>query len=435
MVKVNLVQEAKKVGRERRLPNHPFHLKEVRPFQIQPCFIAPVFAGETMDNLYMQSRVITDPIVNRIIGWYCEYYFFYVKLTDLVAVSDTLKKMLIDPDFDASSLMTGTDEGKHYYYTHGSGEINWVDRCLDRVTQTYFRNEGEIIDEATLDNLPLAAVDKKDVFNSAAVAAYYSSSLQDDIDYTSLTEGDGTANVFASEIARYQTMYENALNAALIDMSFEDYLGLFGVNVPKEDGNIPEIIRYVRDWQNPVNTVDPSDGTPTTAVSWSLREKATKKRAFKEHGFLFGVQVVRPKVYYSAQRGSASSVMNSFHRWMMPLKNDDPMASVQDVTGTFFRNVGDDVTVDLKDLMMHGEQFLNWDPNNANDGTVIHLPQPAAALPEGINTQYPNEANVDSLFVDTVTPKKYIESDGIISLNIRGRLQDTSPVMPGSLET
>lgn len=434
MVTVNLVEQAKKVGRQRRMPNHPFHLKEVRPFQIQPCHIAPVFAGETLDNLYLQSRVITDPIVNRIIGWYCEYYFFYVKLSDL-ADRDTIKQMLIDPDFDASSLQTGTDSAKQFFHTTGTTEINWVDRCLDRVTQTYFRNEGENIDEELLDGLPVAAVNGNDVFNSSATAAYYASTLGDDIDYTSLSEGDSTASVFASEIARYQALYENARNAALIDMSFEDYLGLFGVNVPKSDQNIPELIRYVRDWQNPVNTVDPSSGTPTTAVSWSLREKATKKRAFKEHGFVFGVQVVRPKVYRGAQRGTATSVFNSMHRWMMPLYNDDPHFSLVDVTNTFINPPSLDISLDLKDLMMHGEQFINWDPAGLSDGTTIDLPEQDASLPEGVNWSYPDATMIDTLFSDTVTPKKYIESDGIVSLSIRGRMQDTSPVNPGSLVT
>ena len=73
--------QANRVGRVQRHPKHTFHLF-TRPYQIQPFLIAPVLAGETMKNLLLQARVVTDPVQNRLIGWWQEYYFFYVKARD-----------------------------------------------------------------------------------------------------------------------------------------------------------------------------------------------------------------------------------------------------------------------------------------------------------------------------------------------------------------
>ena len=73
---------APRVGRKLRSPIHRFHLRHY-PFQLQPFMLAPVIPGETMKNLLLQARVVTDPIKNGLIGWWQEYYFFYVKHRDL----------------------------------------------------------------------------------------------------------------------------------------------------------------------------------------------------------------------------------------------------------------------------------------------------------------------------------------------------------------
>lgn len=74
-----VVNQVQKQGRVTRKPVHNFNV-ETRPFQIQPVMIAPVLAGETLNNLLLQSRVVTMPLKNPLIGWWKEYYFFYVKL-------------------------------------------------------------------------------------------------------------------------------------------------------------------------------------------------------------------------------------------------------------------------------------------------------------------------------------------------------------------
>ena len=98
---------------------------------------------------------------------------------------------------------------------------------------------------------------------------------------------------FQNAYDQYQYMRENAVTEA----TFEDYLRTFGIRAEagqKEDEHKPELIRYVRDWAYPSNTINPTDGSAASALSWAVAERADKARFIREPGFLFGVTVTRP---------------------------------------------------------------------------------------------------------------------------------------------
>ena len=67
---------------------------------------------------------------------------------------------------------------------------------------------------------------------------------------------------------RYQL--ERAMNYT--EMTYEEWLGTYGVSTQKERLNEPELIRYIREWQYPSNTVEPSTGVPSSAVSWVVTQ-------------------------------------------------------------------------------------------------------------------------------------------------------------------
>ena len=115
-----VVQNVQAQGRVNRKPVHNFYL-ETRPFQIQPMLLAPVLAGETLSNLLLQSRVVTSPLKNPLIGWWKEYYFFYVKLRDMV-FRDDFMDMLIDP----GKSMAARYESPNLKHYHRATRINWV---------------------------------------------------------------------------------------------------------------------------------------------------------------------------------------------------------------------------------------------------------------------------------------------------------------------
>ena len=105
--------------RTMRSPMHQF-LLSWRPWQIQPFFIAPVLPGETMKSVLLQSRCVSDPINNSIVGWWLEHYVFYCRLRDLYA-RDKLTDMLLKPETDMSSLDDATDV--KYYHQNGTGIV------------------------------------------------------------------------------------------------------------------------------------------------------------------------------------------------------------------------------------------------------------------------------------------------------------------------
>nr|QJB20413.1 MAG: major capsid protein [Microvirus sp.] len=407
IINTAVATNVEKVGRVMRRPQHSFNLK-VRPWAIQPCLLAPVLPGETMKNLLLQSRVVTDPIKNRLIGWWCEYYFFYVKLRDLEE-RDTLTEMMVDP----SIILPNNgmqDVSKEKYYARTG--VAWAAQCTEAVVNHYFREEGENWYEPTLgDTMPLAAaVMKENPFNSL-----YGTSQ--------IPEGEALPATPATMegLDAMQRAYEYLRSMGMANMSYEDYLRTYGVNIPAaQEEHAPELLRYVREWQYPSNTVDPVTGIPSSAVSWAVSERADKDRYFKEPGFIFGVQVIRPKVYMSNQRGSIANYMNSGILWHPAIMRDDPWTSFVEFADNGsgpLASENEGYWLDLRDLMLYGDQYVNYALNTAGQNLVA-LPSPS------FERRFATAADADALFAGA---KNEIHSDGIVSMSILGTQIDHTP--------
>ena len=65
-IRVVQAMETPQVRRRLRQPSVKFNL-QTEPYAIAPFFIHPVRPGETMTNLLLQSRVVSDPINNALI--------------------------------------------------------------------------------------------------------------------------------------------------------------------------------------------------------------------------------------------------------------------------------------------------------------------------------------------------------------------------------
>jgi len=134
-----VAERVSKVGRKQRRPSHPFYLK-YKPYELQPFCIAPVLPGETMKNALIQARCVSDPVKNPLIGWWNEYYLFYVKLTDLVEQFPELSNMLLKneaPDLGAPYVMP------QHYLSGQDEELNFVAMCIRAIAHHYFRDEEE----------------------------------------------------------------------------------------------------------------------------------------------------------------------------------------------------------------------------------------------------------------------------------------------------
>lgn len=404
--------------RKTRSPKHPFRL-EHKPWQLQPFMCAPVLPGETMTNLLFQSRAVSSPILDPICGWWLEYYFFYVKLTDLDA-RDDLTEMIIDPEnLDVSALKLSAVE--QWSYT-AEGGIPWSKLCLKRVVEEFFRNEGETWNTAAIDSVPLVAtMDDRSNWAQSLV-------MTDDLDAIDVDLTVGVDDVIAmSEVEDAMRQYELLKMHGLTKMSWSDYLEAQGVRTAAAvEPHRPELLRHVREWTYPTNTIDPADGTPRSAVSWAVAERGDKFRAFSEPGFILGVTCARPKIYLRQQVGSAAGFMASSAMWMPIANADDPWSSLQ--KHVVASGSGPVPTIadangyvwDMRDLLMYGEQFVNFDPAAKAASSLVDLPTTTGGQ------DYVDADDITSLFVGS---SQIIKQDGVVHLSIKSR--NATDMTPG----
>lgn len=398
---VQIVQQAAKVGRRYRRPTHSFQIRS-QPYQIQPFMIAPVLPGETFKNGLLQSRVVSDPLKNPLIGWWQEYYVFYVKHRDLDD-RDVLTGMMLDVEANALSLAAS---GASLPYYVAAGEVDYVSRCLKRVVEEYFRDEGEAWNTWTVGGVPSAGINSKTWLDSA-------------INESELPDGEVPAGTETTgELDRMRIMWETMQAQQLTNMTYEEWLGTFGVRQSKVELHKPELMRYTRDWTYVANTVNPSDGSVASAASWAIAERIDKDRYFTEPGFIFGVTVTRPKVYLSKQTSVGVSMLDNAFTWLPAIMRDEVYTSLKRIAagdGPLPGNT-DNYVVDVRDLFLYGDQFVNFALTETDAGL---LALPTAAMQK----KYPIEADIDALFKVGATAK-YIRQDGVCTLAILGTQQD-----------
>lgn len=422
MVLVNplAVQRAPRSGRVMRRPVHKWNLR-AQPWQIQPCVIAPVIPGETLKNAVLQARVVSDPVKNRLIGWWHEYYFYYVPFRAL-AIADELTQMVVDPEWTKDAIDSNTAVSRHYFA--GRNSIDFVKHCLDAIVAYDFR-KPDYTGVHEIDGLPLATINNENWTNSIINANALA-----DFDVPVVDGADANSTLDASEVEVAMQQYELLRSNGLIEMTYEDYLKTYGIRgraVEKTEEFTPELLRYVRDWQYPSNTVG-SDGTVNSALSWSIAERIDKDRFFREPGFIFGVTVSRPKVFLGRQVGAAVSMLDEIRAWLPKVMDNDPYTSLKRFAngeGPMLTGFADtapalsDATptqayvVDVRDLFLYGDQFVN-NPN----AYLVDLPQKDG------NLQFATAAEYDKLFVEQTGTAQHIEQDGLISFVIAGTQRD-----------
>lgn len=442
-VPAGLSVQTQQKARVPRRPQHPFAVSH-RPYEIQPFLIAPVLPGESLENVLLQSRAITDPIRNPITGWWLEYYLFYVPLrqTDggyLSHGSSTDRTEVENMLLDISQPKPNDNTALSYQYSSASGTgVNWVDMCLRAVVQNYFRDEGEdyngtFYDFTTGVSPPLAKIVQKNFTDSM----YPASAVADQtIDQTP------TADISIEDLDGKYTMWQILRAQKMTEMSFDDYLNTFGVKTSKAAGASIELIRQIKSWSYPSNTINPANiydtsdppevvqaaGSPTSAVSWGIKESADKVRFYKEPGFLFGVTIARPKLYISTnlQVSNASSMLRGALDWMPALMKERVELSVKKyLTGEGpipdAAWSGGGYWLDVRDLFIYGDQFVT--PNSSyriptyGDRTP-HLP----TLTEfNAAKTYPTSDEVNQLFVAETGS---VHQDGVVHLNIMGTQLD-----------
>lgn len=386
-----------------------------------------------MKNMTFQSRIVTDPIRNPLTGWWAEYYFFYVKHRDMTDRA-AFEQMVLQYGSDMTGT-TGYSAADAKMYKRANS-IAWTRHCLERVVDEYFRNEGEAWNIATIDGVPVAAVDDKYVLHSALLESEMAAV---DINLTHASSPFG-AQVHASEIDSSMRQWEFLRANNLTDLSYEQWLATYGVRPRQEELHVPELLRYIREWSYPTNTVEPTTGIPASAVSWAIAERADKDRFFREPGFIFGVSIVRPKTYRLGQRSVSADLLDDAFSWLPAIMQDDPATSLKVVPangGPFGGVINAAHVVDVRDLFMYGDQFLNWSLDDRDDDEDPTYGKNLISLPDVGSTvlrRYPDLADADSMFSDQSTAEPeyaatrlHIRQDGIAQISILGMQVDSTP--------
>lgn len=407
---MRMLTDAPPTDRVGRYPKHTFNVREV-PFTAQPFMLARVLPGETLENLFFESRVVTDPIANPIIGWKKEYYFFYVRVTDLL--NDSIKNMFVDPN---NAEIAGLDQAGNVARTYtAKGAIDWAGLCLDRIVTTYFRDEGETASQyAFTDGTRIVQIRESTFLDSLT-------------DKDLLPEGDAIANATdAGDLDRLMDAFSMLRSMGIADMTYEDWLRSNGIAIPNKDENKPELLARFSEFVYPANTIDPATGIPTSVCSWVFKNGERKRKFFKEPGFLMGVSVTRPKVYFAGLAGSVAGFAQRAWDWTPNYAAQMPETSLK-----FFAagtgplgdrlNDTDGYWLDMRDELLYGDQWQNVLPfpaNSANPATLGN--QHMLALPDqSLNWKYPTEAMCKAFFTTPATAF-YVRQDGYVSLSIKG---------------
>lgn len=384
----------------------------IKPQGLYPVFAHPVLPGETLQAATMKIRNISMPLKSPVGGAWLETWLVYFKLTDL---DMDLKEMFISDDMATTGYTAGSDNAR--YFTK-SGDVDWIKMCTEKFHASYFRHETEPVETLRYtDTVPMVKLGNK--------SWYQNMSFQESDVAVPVTD--------AGDLYKHLQDYQVLTQMGLVEMTYEKYLEEFGVQNPTEK-NDPEILRFTRSWTLPTNIVDPSTGSPTSAWVWNDAQKMDKPKRFSEPGFIVYFQCVRPKLYQANVEKSIIGDLWGFSDWFPIYTQNDPTAGIRemDTSHNAFKaasrtDPGEKTMIyDHRDLLNHGEQFINnFDPPYdlpLSTGLVME----DASTPEDLRGEYPIWTDLQNLFVSATNPVVYY--DGLCMATITGHVTDHTPL-------
>lgn len=412
--------------RTTRRPQHRFNLRFL-PYEIQPFLLAPVLPGETFDSIMVQSQTWSDPLKPTLknVGWWLHYNFFYVRHRDLPKdVRDLLAAMMLDPGTDMSAVKANAQSWPFYTF---NGGMDWTRLCLEHVVSEYFRDDGEDWDDfVSSSGLPLAQI-----YGRGSSDGVEKLTLADDYEDRRVDLIDQDGHLYANTINPLMAHYMAMRDAGLTDMDYQDFMKTYGSTV-REDEESPNLHRAediwsLREFTYPSNTVEGATGVPAVAAGWRMAKSGGKRVFCDEPGFIFGVTYVRPKVYLRNLRGSLAGAMADVHSWLPAMLHDQVdlghvsfAANAGPVPNVFEDGASSPSPywIDIRDLLLYGDQFINFDPASAS---------PFLSLPavDG-RRRYAATEELRSFFSTAFASTGVFETDGLASLQIRGRQRNTT---------
>lgn len=398
-------------GRATRRPEHKWYASHY-PWELQPICIAPVLPGEKLLQATYQSRAVTDPLTSSVVGWWLDYYWFYVPLSLL----DDYAAFIADVesgDLSGPIATDTTDDAPCYFdATANTLGINWLRQCLDVITREWFREEDEKASTIAIrTGYPAVKIRSSGIEHSLRASA----------DYSAGAALGATQRAQEDAHRAYQFLREQSLT----QLDYEDWLRTYGVQAPGAlRRRRPILLRYEQKWHYPSNVVNQATGVPVTAVSWVVANRISKRRFFSEPGFIIGLTSAQPKIYRANQQSFAASVMDRLQYWAPAILRDDELTSLREDTATT-SPIYDTIAaashwIDCRDLLIYGDQFLG---GNAQSN---RLALPTAAFEHKYATQAMVETVASNgIFTNPLDAGQFfVRQDGVVRFAIRGAAED-----------
>lgn len=411
---LQIVQPGMTRTRKRRRPS--FDLAgTIRPFGLYPMWATPVLPGETLSKVDVKYRLLSMPIKHPFFGAWFETWMVYVPLT---SIDEALAQMFISEDVPTTGFTAASDRPR--YFTK-SGQIDYVKLATDRFVQHFFRDEEEPGWSTHLIDTDIHVL-RRQSMDWAQNLAF----VPENMDVTALPSElpeDGTLTPL--EIMRLSGMSE---------VTYEKYLQQYGVSkkAAEKSASLPEVLRYTREWTTPVNQIEPSTGKPSSAWSWGGNISADKNKRFDEPGFVIMYGCMRPKLLDSQLAASMVGELWGFKDFFPVYNLDDPAAGLRvlDPANKVLVRSGagqdEPLLYDHRDLLAHGEQFVNdWTNGYPLPAMGVRDLDDTATYP-GLRGWYPTSAVADSLFVGGAGVYNGCIYEGLASCEIVGHVVDTT---------
>lgn len=205
---------------------------------------------------------------------------FYVKLTD---IDRDLSEMFISDSFSTSGYTYTADRLRHF---GKSGQIKWCQMAMERIRDAFFLNEGETA-------VVLASPDTSISMVKLNQRSWYQNMMFEPAEVALDTTGE-------RDHKEQMSAFDMITQMQMTELTYEKYLEQYGVQSMNLGIGEPEILRFSRSWTKPVNHIDPTDGTPSSAWVWNDEMKIEKDKRFDEPGFIVMCAAIRPKMFQKA---------------------------------------------------------------------------------------------------------------------------------------
>lgn len=436
-------------SRSMRRPRHEAQFR-IPPWCIFPFGFAPVVPGDTVTQCDVLGRVVSDPVDGKLLPWWLDIFGFYVPWR-ATAASTQLQAMALGNGGTNFAFNGGTIaptvSGGGYFTSRLNGRPDFGALAYQAVVTEYFRDEGETYADHVhaLSGMSMMKLGRSDWTDSLLATSVLTG---DDVN----VDLNASGTIMASEVESALRSYELLRQGNLTEMTFEDYLGTFGIRVtPAEREFVPELLYHRRTFQYPSNVVTQGTGAVTSAVSWSVNERFSQNKLIREPGWLLFMVCVRPKVYRAQQTGAIINLMDNAYMWMPAVLRDDPatslvaMDTVSGAVGSVSVNSGNH-TFDLRDLFVHGDQVVYCSPSVAGadsiaaGGSVLeNIPAAEVAkLPRATNwntagrPDYPHTGltGATAYFVGSTNETNLIQGELTTQLSVLSTVLDRTPGVP-----